>query len=109
MKVYIPFMKAVIILFVVLFFTLSNMNPLYAQWVQTNGPYGGVVKSFAASKNNIFAGIYGGGVFRSTNGGTSWTAVNSGLTDLATQSLVVSGNNLFVGTYFGDIFLSTNN
>ena len=30
---------------------------------------------------NLFAGTYSSGVFLSTNNGTSWTAVNSGLTE----------------------------
>ena len=39
-----------------------------------------------------------GGVFLSTNNGTSWTAVNSGLTNTDVHALAVSGTNLFAGT-----------
>ena len=53
-------------------------------------------------------GTSGSGVFLSTNNGTSWTAVNTGLTDAAVYALAVSGTNLFAGTY-GGVFLSTNN
>jgi hypothetical protein len=35
-----------------------------AQWVQTNGPYGGPVSCFAISGTNLFAGTEGGGVWR---------------------------------------------
>src|SRR5271169_5139892 len=84
----------------------------FAQWVQTNGPYGGVVSVFATStfgrEKNLFAGTWGGGVFLSTNNGTSWTAVNSGLTNFSIMSLAVSGTNLFAGTQNG-LFLSTDN
>ena len=45
----------------------------------------------------------------STNDGTSWTAINSGLTATAVGALAVSGPNLFAGTYHGGVFLSTNN
>jgi photosystem II stability/assembly factor-like uncharacterized protein len=83
----------------------SNTAP--AQWVQTNGPYGGLVNCFAVSGTNLFAGTRGG-VFLSTNNGTSWTAVNTGLTNTDVTSLAVSGTNLFAGT-FGGVFLSTNN
>ena len=31
-----------------------------AQWVQTNGPFGGYVSSFAVSGTNLFAGTNGG-------------------------------------------------
>ena len=79
-----------------------------AQWVQTNGPYGGRVECLAASGTNLFAGTYVG-VFLSTNNGTSWTEVNSGLTNTNVRSLAVSGTNLFAGTHGGGVFLSTNN
>lgn len=42
-----------------------------AQWMQTNGPYGGIVISFAVSGTNLFVGTADGGVFLSTNNGTS--------------------------------------
>jgi hypothetical protein len=84
----------------------SNTAP--AQWVQTNGPYGGFVYSFAVSGTNLFAGTFGG-VFLSTNNGTSWTAVNNGLTNTWVNALAVSGTNLFAGTNGGGVFLSTNN
>ena len=53
------------------------------------------------SGSNIFAGTYDDGVFLSTNNGTSWTAVNSGLTDLDVYSLAVSGSTIFAGTDSG--------
>ena len=48
------------------------------------------------------------GVFLTTNNGTSWTAVSTGLTDNLVFSLAVNGTNLFAGTN-GGVFLSTNN
>jgi len=80
--------------------------PLFAQWMQTNGPYGegpygGNVNCFAVSDTNLFAGTQGWGVFLSTNNGTTWTVVDSGLTNWAVYSLAVSGTNLFAGTRGG--------
>jgi hypothetical protein len=49
------------------------------------------------------------GVFRSTDNGTSWTAVDSGLTNNVVTSFAVYGSELFAGTFSGGIFLSTNN
>jgi hypothetical protein len=66
------------------------------------------VTSFAASGINVFAAT-DGGVFRSTNNGSNWTAVSSGLTDTLVYALAVSGSNLFAATAFGGVFLSTNN
>src|SRR5437762_642895 len=71
-------------LFVVLnLFTVSNL--LLAQWIQSNGPYGGNkvydITSLAVLGTNLFAGTSTNGVLMSTDNGTSWTTVNSGLTD----------------------------
>src|SRR6267143_1930864 len=76
-------------------------------WTATNGPYSGVVSSFVVSGNNLFAGTIGGGVFLSANNGTSWTAVNSGLTSTSVHSMAVSGTSIFAGTPNG-VFRSTN-
>ena len=80
-----------------------------AQWTQANGPYsGGKTGCFAVSGTNLFAGTDGGGVFLSTNNGTSWSPMNTGLTQLFVWALAFSGTNLFAGTS-GGVFLSTNN
>jgi hypothetical protein len=84
---------------------LTLPEGLQAQWVQTNGPYGGPLASFAVSGTNIYAGCQGGGVFRSTNNGTSWmaTELNTG----GVVSFAVSGTNLFAGGSWSGVFLST--
>jgi hypothetical protein len=80
-----------------------------AQWIQTNGPYGGDVRCLAVSGTNLFAGTYLGGVFLSTNNGTSWQAASTGLTNTSVRALAVSGTNLFAGTYWRGVFVSTSN
>ena len=77
-------------------------NVLQAQWVQTNGPYGGMINSLAVSGTNLFAGT-GGGVFLSTNNGKSWTP--TGLTRAWVSALAVSGTNLFAGTWGGGVWM----
>jgi len=86
----------------------------YAQWTKTNCPSSGYsISCFAVNGNNIFAGS-GGGVYLSTNNGTSWTVVNNGLpSNAAIRSLTVSGNNIFAAIITSSatsgIYLSTNN
>ena len=75
-----------------------------AQWVQTSGPYGGFVYSLAVSGTDLFAGTSDGGVFLSTDGGTSWTAASTGLMNTYVFSLAVSGSSLFAGTYGGGVW-----
>jgi hypothetical protein len=86
----------------------SNLSNTYAQQWTTNGPFGGNVNALAVSGTNIFAGTESNGVFLSTNNGASWTAANTGLTNLNVAALAVSGANLFAGTG-GGVFRSPDN
>jgi len=63
--------------------------------------------AFSADGTKLFAGT-DGGIFLSTDNGTSWTAVNTGLTNTTVHALAVSGANLYAGTE-GGVFLSTDN
>jgi photosystem II stability/assembly factor-like uncharacterized protein len=57
----------------------------------------------------IYAGTWGG-VFRSTDGGESWNAVNSGLTSLIVPALSIrpdTPTTIYAGTYGGGVFRST--
>jgi photosystem II stability/assembly factor-like uncharacterized protein len=89
---------------------LIGVSPplLHAQWVRTNGPYGGRITDLVASGATLFVGTLGGGVFRSTDNGTSWTEASNGLTDFDVYVLAVSGTTLFAGFEEG-IFRSTDN
>jgi photosystem II stability/assembly factor-like uncharacterized protein len=64
------------------------------------------VLSFAVKGNALFAGTYGGGVFRSTDTGATWSAVNEGLSNTYVLSLAGKGANLFAGTQLGGAFRS---
>lgn len=74
-------------------------------WVQTNGPYGGeILTIYAAPKGVLFAGTEGGGIFRSTDRGNSWTPINTGLLYepgegfTGVTALVQKGGTLYAGT-----------
>ncbi len=88
---------------------VSLSSGLDAQWVQTHGPYAGDNTGLAVLGSILFVGTYGGGVFLSTDNGTSWITVNTGLNDTDVFALALSGTNLVAGTDRGGVFLSTNN
>jgi photosystem II stability/assembly factor-like uncharacterized protein len=94
---------------VVVILILLGQNQSWGQWIQTNGPCGGIIYTLAVSGTNLFAGGNDGGVFLSTDNGTGWTDVSIGLTHLDVHALAVSGTNLFAGTWGGGVFLSTDN
>ncbi|HOT97953.1 MAG TPA: T9SS type A sorting domain-containing protein [bacterium] len=66
-----------------------------------------MVFALAVKDSFIFAGT-GGGVFRSSNNGATWSDVNNGLTNLSVAALAVNGAKLFAGTAGGGVFLTTN-
>jgi hypothetical protein len=90
-------------------------GPARAQWVQTTEPgFSGKNGCLLVSGSNLFAGTDSAGVFLTTNSGTSWSPMNTNLTERYVWALAVSpasggtgGTNLFAGTS-GWVFLSTN-
>ncbi|HMV46787.1 MAG TPA: hypothetical protein PLD20_16900 [Blastocatellia bacterium] len=78
------------------------------QWTQTNGPYGGSIRSLLANGSNLFVGS-ANGVFLSTDNGQTWKAANKGMTGVTVTCLVVSENNLFAGTFDRGVFRSNDN
>jgi photosystem II stability/assembly factor-like uncharacterized protein len=83
---------------------------VYAQWVQTNGPFGKNVFAIAASGSNVIAGT-SGGLYLTVNKGTNWTEISDGLPANAfVEALATSGSqDVFAGTYDGGVFRSINN
>src|SRR6266571_4356974 len=77
------------------------------------GPEGGIVQALAldpTTPTTVYAGTRGGGVFKSTNGGNSWSAVNTGLPDLEIFALALdptTPTTVYAGTVHG-VFKSTN-
>lgn len=69
------------------------------------------ILSLAASDGTAFAGTAGRGIFRTKNKGTSWEAVNTGLTNLSVQVLYVDRETkyLYAGTPGGGLFRSKDN
>jgi photosystem II stability/assembly factor-like uncharacterized protein len=59
-----------------------------------------------AAPTTIYAGTQGGGIFRSTDGGSTWTAFNTGLSNMNVTTLAISstGTTLHAGTRGGGVF-----
>ena len=71
-----------------------------AQWNHT-GPEGGEVRAFCESGGNIYVSPWSGGIYRSTDNGSNWTAVNNGLTNINIRitALFAEGSNIFAGSW----------
>lgn len=71
---------------------------------QTNGPLGATINTVAVNptNGNVFAAVQGAGVIGSTNKGTSWSMVNTGLTNFDIRILRIGSNeHIFAGTREG--------
>lgn len=92
----------------ILFLSIVNLTIVVnAQWQQTSLD-SGRVNCFATKLDTVFAGTMNG-MYLTTNSGTSWVAVNTGLTPDTILALAISGNNIFAGTLGKGVYLSSNN
>jgi len=71
----------------------------------------GVVPAAQGGSNELLVGTQLGHVFRSTNFGSNWVEVDSGLPNAGITSFAVSRGNIFAGlrALAGGVYLSTNN
>ncbi len=88
-----------------------GVSPAAAQWVATNGPVGAQTTVLVRSGPRLLAGTAGGGVFVAAADLSSWTPVNSGLTNTNVLSLAAGANQagdrmLLAGTHGGGVFAS---
>jgi photosystem II stability/assembly factor-like uncharacterized protein len=67
------------------------------------------VTTLLVNDSNLFAGTGSSGIFISTDRGSRWTPINSGLADLNITCLAARGNTLYAGTWMGGFYRSTNN
>jgi photosystem II stability/assembly factor-like uncharacterized protein len=61
------------------------------------------------SHQTVYAGVSGAGVYRTTDGGAHWGAVNSGLTNTSVQALSIGKQTeglVYAATFGGGIFRS---
>ncbi|MCB0728574.1 MAG: T9SS type A sorting domain-containing protein [Ignavibacteriae bacterium] len=95
--------------YVFVFYIIVIPNLSEAQWVHAGSPGGNLtIYSFASAGQNLFAGTYGG-VFLTTNGGSTWTSVNNGFPAIHVYALIFIGSELYAGTFGSGVFRSNNN
>jgi len=80
-----------------------------AKWSGTSQMGASITYSVAVLGNILFAGTYGGGVYRTTDNGVSWTGVNNGLDNQFVLALTIRENALFAGTNQGGVYRTTDN
>jgi hypothetical protein len=94
------------------FFLLFFSIKVNAGTWTSNGPEGGTIRALAidpVTTATVYTGT-GGGVFKTTDGGASWSPMNSGLTNTRVQALAidpVTPATIYAGTYGGGVFKTT--
>ncbi len=92
-----------------LFYLPTVYNSIPPVWI---GPDGGTVMDLAVdpnSPNTAYAATWGGGLFKTVNGGANWDAVNTGLGNLLISAVAVDPTNssvLYAGTYKDRLYKS---
>ena len=83
--------------------TVAGLQP--GDWISVGpGNIGGRIRAIAidpTNANNIWLGSVGGGIWRTTNAGTSWVPVNDFMANIAISSLVINPANpsvMYAGT-----------
>jgi hypothetical protein len=67
-----------------------------------------LITALAVSGSDLFAATVGEGVFRSSDSGSNWIPVNTGMKSLDIYSVFANGNVLFAGLWDHGVFRSTN-
>lgn len=101
------FTKRVFPATVVLLFAFTSLR---AQWVRISGPVSGDnIIRLASIGSNILAGTQSHGMYVSTNMGTSWTHVTTGLPDTEAVTFIAAiGNRAVAGSgHWGNFFFSS--
>lgn len=96
---------------ILLILLVLNIIKVQAQWEETNGPYGGVVRNIiimpsGTGDKNVFACI--DHIVLSTDNGISWNAANIGIQEGITNLTVSSDWKIFAARGKGVVYLSTN-
>ncbi len=95
---------------------LSPVTALLSQkayepfWRASQAPNVQDVRVMAAdSGNNIYAAVWGDGIYKSSSKGLNWTKISTGLTNTCVNCLEIDKNgNMYAGTMGGGLFVSTN-
>ncbi len=94
----------------------KNFAPVMARAFefQSTGPEGGEVASFVIDPQNtqvMYAGTWGGGVFKSTDGGANWRSFSTGLVNFYIQSLAIdpkTPSTVYAGLYGYGVYKTVN-
>jgi photosystem II stability/assembly factor-like uncharacterized protein len=120
------FNRILILFFIFIILTIANQSVSVGQTASAQvflpvishdptrwiGPSGGTIVAIAKDPTNpqvTYAGTFGAGVYKSTDGGQTWNSSSAGLSNLYIYSLAIDPSHpstIYAGTYHSQIFKS---
>ncbi|HEX4948853.1 MAG TPA: hypothetical protein VFZ34_19405 [Blastocatellia bacterium] len=88
--------------------TYAQQTALPGVWLPTTLTVDAKVRALVTNGTTLFAGA-NSGVWSSSDNGTTWTQVNTGLSTTDVRALAISGTTLYAGTNGGGVFRSADN
>jgi len=79
-----------------------------AQWTKYNNPSGALPFSLMIHNDTIYMGTVANGIYRSTDGGSSWTQINNGITSMQIWAINQVGAAIFASSLGGTVYKSIN-
>lgn len=76
--------------------------------ISSNLPQTSFNKIIYENENSILVSVHNSGIFKTTNAGANWNAMNNGLTDLNISELYLKDGKIFAGTESSKLFVSSN-
>ena len=98
------FIATVLIILTCSVFTFAQLP---GQWTSTTLAATNKVRTLLVNGTTVLAGTSSTGVWSTTDNGTTWTQINTGLTFLDVKALAANGTTLYAGTNGGGIFRSS--
>ncbi|MEP7321743.1 MAG: T9SS type A sorting domain-containing protein [Saprospiraceae bacterium] len=98
-------MKKICVLFILFIYFEINGQ---AVWTKTTLIDKFQIECLASINGDLYVGLGGGGVYKSSDEGTTWTEINNGIGKKYITSIISKGGKIYIASYGEGVFISEN-